>query len=57
MGSWDLPRVFLEEPGVLIAPDTMVQVVLIAVPILLVFGMIGTFGGASFGDVWYFNKR
>lgn len=57
MGSWDLPRVFLEEPGVVIAPDTMVQVVLIAVPLLLVFGIIGTFGGASFGDVWYFNKR
>ncbi|GAC1342251.1 MAG: hypothetical protein NVS4B7_12940 [Ktedonobacteraceae bacterium] len=57
MGSWDLPRVFLEEPSVIISPDTKLQVTLIAVPILLVFGILGAFGGATFGDIWYFNKR
>ncbi len=57
MGSWNLPRVFLEEPGVTILPDTMLQVALIAVPIILVSGILGALGGASFGDVWYFNKQ
>ncbi len=57
MWSWNLPRVFLEEPGVIILPDTMVQVALIMVPILLALGILGVFGGVSFGDIWYFNKR
>jgi len=57
MGSWNLPRVFLEEPGVTISPDTMLQVALIAVPVILVSGILGALGGANFGDVWYFNKQ
>ncbi len=57
MGSWNLSRVFLEEPGVTILPDTMLQVALIAVPVILVSGILGALGGENFGDVWYFNKQ
>lgn len=57
MGTWNLPRVFLEQPGVNIPPELKVQATLIAVPVILAFGALGAFLGANFGDIWRWNTR
>ena len=57
VGSWDLPRVFLEQKGVDIPPEFKLQAALIAVPIILAVGAGGALLGANFGDIWRWNKR
>ncbi|HEX6481289.1 MAG TPA: hypothetical protein VF043_20820 [Ktedonobacteraceae bacterium] len=56
LGTLNLPAVFLEQKGVTIPPDLKLQAALIAVPVILAFGVIGAYAGASFGDVWRWNK-
>ena len=56
MGSLNLPSVFLEQNGVVIPPDLKLQAALIAVPAILVFGALGAYAGANFGDIWRWNK-
>ena len=57
LGSVDLPTVFLEQPGVTILPDLRLETALIAIPIILACGALGAIAGASFGDIWHWNKR
>ena len=57
MGTWNLPRVFLEQPGVNIPPELKVQAALIAVPVILASGALGAFLGANFGDIWRWNTH
>jgi len=57
MGTWNLPRVFLEQPGVNIPPELKVQAALIAVPFILALGALGGLSGANFGDIWHWNTR
>jgi hypothetical protein len=56
LGTLNLPAVFLEQNGVTIPPDLKLQAALIAVPVILAFGAIGAYAGASFGDIWRWNK-
>jgi len=56
LGTLNLPAVFLEQNGVIIPPDLKLQAALIAVPVILVFGAIGAYAGANFGDIWRWNK-
>ena len=56
LSTWDLPRVFLEQIGVVIPPDLKLQAALLAVPVIFAFGAIGAGGGAHFGDIWRGNK-
>ena len=57
LGSLDLPTVFLEQQGVTILPELRLETALIAVPIILACGALGAIAGASFGDIWRWNKR
>ncbi len=57
MRSWNLPQVFLEQPAVIIPLDMKLQAALILVPAILICGIIGVYGGESFGDIWRLNKR
>ncbi|HVB24575.1 MAG TPA: hypothetical protein VNG51_21745 [Ktedonobacteraceae bacterium] len=54
--TFNLPQVLLEQPGIDIPPDIKVQAALIAIPVFLIAGGIGTLLGANFGDVWRWNK-
>lgn len=56
LGTLNLPSVFLEQDGVIIPPDLKLQAALIAVPMILVFGALGAYAGANFGDIWRWNK-
>jgi hypothetical protein len=55
-GSLDIPRNFLEWSGIIIPPDLRWQAALIAIPVILACGVIGAFMGATFGDIWRWNK-
>jgi hypothetical protein len=57
LGTWNLPRVFLEQPGANTPPELKVQAALIAVPVILACGALGAFLGANFGDIWHWNTR
>ena len=57
LGTWNLPRVFLEQPGANTPPELKVQAALIAVPVILASGALGAFLGANFGDIWHWNTR
>ena len=54
--SLDIPRNFLEWSGIIIPPDLRWQAALIAIPVILACGVIGAFMGATFGDIWRWNK-
>lgn len=56
MGSLDITNVFLEQDTVIIPPDLKLQAALIAVPVILAFGVIGALMGATFGDIWRWNR-
>lgn len=56
LGSLNLAAVFLDQPDVTIPSNMKLQAALIAVPIILAFGVIGALAGANFGDIWRWNK-
>lgn len=57
LSSLNLPRVFLDQPDVMIPLDLKLQAALLAVPVILVCGALGAIVGAIFGDVWRWNER
>jgi ABC-type sulfate transport system permease subunit len=54
--SLNVPLVFLDQPDVTIPADLKLQAALIAVPAILIFGVMGALAGANFGDIWRWNK-
>ncbi len=55
-GSLNIPLYFLVWSGITIPPDLRWQAALIAIPVILACGVIGAFMGATFGDIWRWNK-
>lgn len=55
-GSLNIPLYFLVWSGITIPADLRLQAALIAVPVILACGVIGAFMGATFGDIWRWNK-
>jgi hypothetical protein len=56
MGSLNIANVFLEQDTVIIPPNLKLEAALIAVPVILAFGAIGALMGATFGDIWRWNR-
>jgi hypothetical protein len=48
---------FLNTPDMLIAPSLKLYTALLAVPVILVVGIVGAVWGASAGDTWYLSRQ
>lgn len=55
-GSLNIPLYFLVWSGTTIPADLRLQAALIAIPVILACGITGAFMGATFGDIWRWNK-
>lgn len=55
-GSLDILRYFPVWSSVPIPPELRLQAALIALPAILVCGIVGAFMGATFGDIWRWSK-
>ncbi len=57
--NWNLniAQSFLEGSGSVIPSDMLLFAALLAVPVVLLFGMFGAIWGADLGDVWRLNSR
>lgn len=56
MASWNPVAAFVTLPGAGLSPALYLPACLITLPILLALGVAGTLWGASFGDIWRWNR-
>ncbi len=57
MWTPNLVQAFLNEPGVIIPLDLKLSATLLAVPVILIAGLLGTIWGIDFGDIWRLSTR
>jgi hypothetical protein len=57
--NWNIniAQSFLAGPGSVIPLDMKLFASLLAVPVILIIGMLGAIWGADFGDIWRLNSR
>lgn len=57
--NWNLniPQSFLAGPGSVIPLDMKLFAAALAVPVILLMGVLGAIWGADFGDIWRLNRR
>lgn len=56
MANWNPVAAFLKISNAALPPALQLSTCLITLPFLLALGVAGTLWGASFGDIWHWNK-
>ncbi len=56
MATWNPVAAFLTMPTGVLSPMFQLSIVLATPPLLLALGVFGTWWGANFGDIWYWNR-